>query len=167
MGFSNVTFMSPGKRFQKHRKLLQEYFSRQKVLEYMSFQTGQARVLAIEFAKLKAHESREHVLERSMPSLADICSWITNLIRFSTNGIARIVYGYDMFLDADDTLDRLARDHSYIFTHCGPMGGTPVDLFPIRALSNQFVKSHLYLIAVTLSPSFSFVVSWNILCQPG
>jgi cytochrome P450 len=72
MGFSNITFMSPGKRFQKHRKLLQEYFSRQKVLEYMSFQVGQARVLAIEFAKLEKHESPEHVLERSMPSLADI-----------------------------------------------------------------------------------------------
>jgi hypothetical protein len=72
MGYSNVAFMSPGKRFQKHRKLFQEYFSRQKVLEYMSFQAGQARVLAIEFAKLKEHESLEHVLERSMPSLADV-----------------------------------------------------------------------------------------------
>lgn len=33
----------------------------------MSFQAKQAKVLAIEFAKLKDQESREHVLERLRP----------------------------------------------------------------------------------------------------
>jgi hypothetical protein len=67
MGFSNLGFLSLGKRFQKQRKLIQEYFSRQKVTKHMSFQAEQAKVLAIEFAKLKDQESREHVLERLRP----------------------------------------------------------------------------------------------------
>jgi hypothetical protein len=65
MGFTaTIGFLSLGKRFQRHRKLLQEYLSRQKVLEYKGYQVGQARVLAIELAKLKEHGSLEHVLER-------------------------------------------------------------------------------------------------------
>jgi cytochrome P450 len=76
MGFRNIGTTNPGKRFQRHRKLLQEYFSRQKVLEYRSLQTTMARMLAIELAKNKGHESREHVLERLIP-LRGVYSSIT------------------------------------------------------------------------------------------
>lgn len=63
MGWVNaLAFMHYGKRFQKHRKLFQDYFSKKKVGGYTELQVAQARQLAISLAK--GNEDREHILER-------------------------------------------------------------------------------------------------------
>lgn len=59
-------------------------------------------------------------------------------LRFGTGIVLRIAYGHDVFLEPDDTYDDIVRRNGYNMTHCGPVGGTPIDLFPIRASPRSF-----------------------------
>jgi len=49
---------------------------------------------------------------------------------FSTSIIAAVTYGYEVLSD-DDPFARLVKEMGHAVSHCGPIGGTPVDLFPI------------------------------------
>lgn len=129
----SLPFMNYGKDFQKHRKLFQEFFSRKKVAEYTELQIAQARWLAVSLAK--GEEDREHLLGRSGADTSCYPDNNNTHFRFGTGIVAQIAYGHDMFLDTDDTYNELIRANNYNVTHCGPIGGTPVDLFPIRAPS--------------------------------
>ncbi|KAJ3574043.1 hypothetical protein NP233_g2018 [Leucocoprinus birnbaumii] len=107
----NVTFMHYGKRFQKHRRLMQQYFSRQKVVQYRPQQLREAHRLALNL--LDHPDEREAMLRR-----------------FSTSIIMSIAYGHEILSD-DDPYVQIAADSGYSLSHCGPAGSTPVDLFPI------------------------------------
>ncbi|KAJ3574049.1 hypothetical protein NP233_g2020 [Leucocoprinus birnbaumii] len=105
-----LTFIGYGKRFQKHRRLLQQYFSKQKVVEYQPIQLREARRLAL---NLLDNPGKHEDMTR----------------RFSTSIIIRIAYGHEIKSD-DDPYIKIAEDSGYALTHCGPPGGTPIDLFP-------------------------------------
>jgi hypothetical protein len=63
MGWDNNSgFVPYGRKFQKHRRLFQDYFSRSKVLNYADIQTAQARQLALSFAQ--GSQDREHILQK-------------------------------------------------------------------------------------------------------
>jgi hypothetical protein len=63
MGWDDsVAFMPYGKKFQKHRRLFQEYLSRTKVSDFSDIQTAQARQLALNFAQ--GNQDREHILQK-------------------------------------------------------------------------------------------------------
>ncbi len=57
-----LTFVGYGKTFQKHRRLLQQSFSRQKVEQYSHIQLREARRLAINL--LEHPDDREAMLRR-------------------------------------------------------------------------------------------------------
>ena len=58
-------------------------------------------------------------------------SFLTHVLdSFSTSIVSAIAYGYEVLSD-DDPYLQLARGSGYALSHCGPPGGTPVDLFPI------------------------------------
>ncbi|KAF9446191.1 cytochrome P450 [Macrolepiota fuliginosa MF-IS2] len=113
MGWNTaVGFAHYGKTFQKQRRLLQQYFSQKKVAEYQGLQTAQARRLVLELARGK--EKTDDILRE-----------------FGTTIIVQIAFGHDMYSENDPNYDELSRDNGYAMTHCGPPGGTIVDLFPI------------------------------------
>ncbi|KAF5347272.1 hypothetical protein D9756_009969 [Leucocoprinus leucothites] len=106
-----LTFIGYGKRFQKHRRLLQQYFSKQKVVQYQPIQLREARRLAL---NLLDNPGEHEAMTR----------------RFSAAIIIRIAYGHEIKSD-DDPYIKIVEDTGHAVTHCGPPGSTPVDLFPI------------------------------------
>lgn len=159
--------MHYGKDFQNHRRLFQEYLSRKKVDSYTEIQVAQARQLAVSLAKGK--EDREHLLERSgsnttVPSCIRMTyrNVVIIFVSFGTSIAVRIAYGHDMFLETDDTYNELIRAHDHNMTHCGPIGATPVDLFPIRT---PFRLLTIVVLNLLVSSAFPFVVPWSFLCR--
>ncbi|TFK33336.1 cytochrome P450 [Crucibulum laeve] len=103
-------FLPYGKRFQKHRRLYQEYFSRSKCNSYQSVQSKQARLLVKHLAKNPERYS-------------DALQW------FSTSIIMHIAYGREVISD-DDIFVKIVEDAAQGFNSCGPAGNTIVDLLP-------------------------------------
>ncbi|KXN82394.1 O-methylsterigmatocystin oxidoreductase [Leucoagaricus sp. SymC.cos] len=106
----SLTFLPYGKQFQKHRRLFKQYFGKAKVINYSPIQTREARRLALNL-------------------LANPSDRETHLHQFATAIVVRIAFGHDI-LSADDPYAKITGSNSYILHHCGPPGGTPVDLFP-------------------------------------
>ncbi|KAF9002125.1 cytochrome P450 [Cyathus striatus] len=107
--FPTLTFLPYGKRFQKHRRLLQEYLHQKQCLSYHPLQTQQARRLLVDF-------------------LDDPQHWMNHFQIFSTSFIIKITYGIDISKD-DPYIDISNRGLSSL-TSCGPVGNTPVDFLP-------------------------------------
>ncbi len=57
-----VAFLGYGKQFQKHRRFLQQSFSRQKIEQYEHIQLREARLLAVNL--LEHPDDREAMLRR-------------------------------------------------------------------------------------------------------
>jgi hypothetical protein len=45
--------------------------------------------------------------------------------------IMQVAFGHEVVSDDDPYLE-IARQGGYALTNCGPIGNTPVDLFPLR-----------------------------------
>ncbi|TFK34318.1 cytochrome P450 [Crucibulum laeve] len=111
MGWNaNLGFLPYGKRFQKHRRLFQEYFSRAKCNSYQSVQLKQARLLVKQLAK-------------NPECCSDALQW------FATSIVMHIVYGRDVISD-DDIFVKIVKDAAEGFHSCGSAGNTTVDLLP-------------------------------------
>ncbi|KAJ7585231.1 cytochrome P450 [Mycena floridula] len=112
MGWAGIlTFMPYGKRFLKHRKVLQQYFGRQ---ESVSYQSGQV------------HEAR--VLLKNLLAKPERYDFYFN--RFSTAVISRIAFGHEIVSD-DDPFMEIAEYIVHSLNSSGPAGNTPPDFFPI------------------------------------
>ncbi len=72
----------------------------------------------------------------------------------------RVAYGHEIVSD-DDPYVEIAKDSGYALTHCGPPGGTPVDMFPIR---RPFTLCIYYPTYSSHSPAPPFMVPWHLLC---
>ncbi|KAF9002118.1 cytochrome P450 [Cyathus striatus] len=107
--FPLLIFLPYGKRFQKHRRLLQEHLHQKQCLSYHPLQTQQARRLLVDL-------------------LDDPQHWVNHFQIFSTSFIIKITYGIDISKD-DPYIDISNRGLSS-FTSCGPVGNTPVDFLP-------------------------------------
>lgn len=134
-----LTFIGYGKKFQKHRRLIQQTFTRQQIEQYRHIQIKEAHRLALNL--LEHQDEREAMLRRSVLNLSPLSTEneTLQLFSFSTSIIMRIAYGHEVVSD-DDPYVEIARESGYAFTHCGPAGSTPVDLFPIR----EFVFPDFY-----------------------
>ncbi|KAF8977284.1 cytochrome P450 [Cyathus striatus] len=111
MGWSPiVTFLSYGKRFQKHRRLLQEYLNQKQCLSYQSMQTT-----------------------RHNPD-----KWVHYLQRFATALVVKVAYGKDIVSDDDPYID-ISNKGLESLTSCGSVGSTPIDFMPfLRYLPSWF-----------------------------
>ncbi|TFK32217.1 cytochrome P450 [Crucibulum laeve] len=105
-----LTFIGYGKRFQKHRRLLQQYFSSSKVESYRHIQVQEARRL----------------LQKLLGTPEDHNN---HMSRLSAAIIMQIAYGHQIVKD-DDPYIQIAKDTGYALSSCGPPGSTPVDLLP-------------------------------------
>jgi len=65
--------------------------------------------------------------------------------------IAAVTYGYEVLSD-DDPFARFVKERGHAVSRWGPIGGTPVDLFPI-------CTSH--------PDSLSWIILWYSTCHPG
>ncbi|KAJ3570930.1 hypothetical protein NP233_g4088 [Leucocoprinus birnbaumii] len=114
MGWGDaLPFLHYGKKFQKNRKIYQEYLSSTKVSSYADMQISQAKQLAMEF--LNGNKEKEAVLQK-----------------FGTAVVVRIAYGHDMFTEMDPKYNSMIVQHKEMMSQCGAPGGTPADFFPAR-----------------------------------
>ncbi|KDR72308.1 hypothetical protein GALMADRAFT_102042 [Galerina marginata CBS 339.88] len=112
MGWEHtLTFFPYGKRFHKHRKMLNEYFSRDKCVDYLPFQALEARRLL-----QNLHSAPENFYD--------------HLNRFSSAIILRIAYGHEIKSNNDPYL-KIISDVGYCITNCAAPGSNLVDLVPI------------------------------------
>ncbi|KAF8074619.1 cytochrome P450 [Lyophyllum atratum] len=100
-----------GEEWRVQRKLVQQYFRQEKRKDHRPIQLREARILVQNL--LATPEDR-----------ADL------LMRFSTAVIIDIAYGHQA-VSIDDPYIKIAADCSRAAADGGPIGGTPVDLFPV------------------------------------
>ncbi|KAG6860651.1 hypothetical protein C0995_009016 [Termitomyces sp. Mi166 len=100
------------KNYRIQRKMFEQYFSKAKSREYRDIQLHEAHVLARNL--LVKPETNFNLV----------------LLRFSTSLITDIVYGYQL-QESNDPYLEIIDGCSRAAVESGPMGGTPIDLFPI------------------------------------
>ncbi|KAF8989155.1 cytochrome P450 [Cyathus striatus] len=128
-----ITMMPYGKRFQKHRRLLQEYLNEKQCVSYQPLQT----------------KSTRHLLARLIDNPDN---WMKHLERFSAEIIVKIAYGIDI-VDNDPYLD-IAENALISLTSCGSVGGTPVDFLPfLRYLPSWFPGTYYAFKARSFRPA--------------
>ncbi|KAF9002123.1 cytochrome P450 [Cyathus striatus] len=114
-----LTFLPYGKRFQTHRRLLQEYLHQKQCLSYQPLQTQHARRLLVNLSD-NPNKCMKH------------------LQRFSTALIVKIAYGKDIISDDDPYLE-ISDAAIDSLVSCGSPGSTLVDLMPfLRFLPSWF-----------------------------
>ncbi|KAJ7585221.1 cytochrome P450 [Mycena floridula] len=109
--FPILPFLEYGKRFIRHRKVLQDYFGRQASISYRPNQ---------------AHEAR--VLIKNLLAKPEKYDFYFN--RFATAIVIKIAYGHSIVSD-DDFFMKLADEIVHSVNSAGPAGNTPPDMFPI------------------------------------
>ncbi|KAG6887848.1 hypothetical protein C0995_012238 [Termitomyces sp. Mi166 len=105
-----LLFTKYGKDFRLQRRMIQQYFTNAKRPEHHPVQTHEARVLVQNL--LRAPEE-----------------WEKCLLRFSTSIIIQVGYGHQIVSDNDQYLN-IAQECCQIAKELGPLGATPVDIFP-------------------------------------
>ncbi|KAF8073626.1 cytochrome P450 [Lyophyllum atratum] len=111
MGLADIlVFVGYGNDLRMYRKMLHQYFSKDKARSHHPIQAREARLLA------------QNVLLNPQ-RLRDL------LVRFATAIIIEIAYGHQIVSD-DDPYIKLGDDISLASANSGPPGGTPVDIFP-------------------------------------
>ncbi|KAG5645999.1 hypothetical protein DXG03_004601 [Asterophora parasitica] len=105
-----LVFMHYGKEFRIQRRMVQQYFAKDKAKERQPIQLREARALA---QSLLATPDRHKEL----------------MLRFSTAIVIEITFGHRIIAD-DDPYLKLADEFARSSTQTGPPGGTAVDLFP-------------------------------------
>ncbi|GLB38581.1 LOW QUALITY PROTEIN: putative cytochrome p450 [Lyophyllum shimeji] len=110
-GVASGLVFANGQEFRVQRKMIQQYFTKEKRKDHRPIQTREAQVLVLNLL--------------SKPE-----NWMDSLLRFTSAIIIDICYGHQVVSD-DDTYHRLAEEACLAANECGPPGATPVDLFPI------------------------------------
>ncbi|KAF9469506.1 cytochrome P450 [Collybia nuda] len=118
-----LSTMRYGPRFQLHRKMMQQYFSRKDCVSYQPIQTRGARVLLQNLV--------------STPEKRD-----DHLSHYSTTLILRISFGHEITSNGDIFLDVL-KDAGQILRSSGPPGSTAIDFFPfLQYFPSWFPGTH-------------------------
>ena len=157
----SLTFSGYGKTFRKHRRLYQQHFSSQKAVQYRHTQLREARRLAFNLYEIGT-DKIEPILNRWEIFMFEI-SFLTHVLdSFSTSIVSAIAYGYEVLSD-DDPYLQLARESGYALSHCGPPGGTPVDLFPICTSRSVFAVMYAHDSFYSAAPTI--LVPRNFFCM--
>lgn len=130
-GEYNLSLMSYGRRFQRHRRMIHEYLTQKRCLTYLPVPIREARVL------LQNILCNEVELQKLLQRWSlHFWSWSVILTfhgRFSESIIVRLAFGHQIpSNDESDPYARVIEDISLAINNSGPPGGTPVDLFPFR-----------------------------------
>lgn len=126
MGWTHSLVLTPyGTRFQTHRRMFQQHFSRTASARYRPAQRRDARILA---RKLLAAPENFDMLFTS----------------FATAVILGITVGHRIEVnDPEDEYVRLAEEVSAEFVKAGSGGGTPLDVFPfLQYFPSWFPGAH-------------------------
>ncbi|KAK7041425.1 hypothetical protein VNI00_009291 [Paramarasmius palmivorus] len=107
----NVSFTQYGKEFLKHRRVLQRFFGRKEILTFEAVVAEEARLLV------------ENLLHAGPGEHLQLVH------RFTISNILRVTFGKQIKAD-DDPFMKLAQDLSRVINNSGPIGNTPVDMFP-------------------------------------
>ncbi|KAL4261411.1 cytochrome P450 family protein [Pleurotus pulmonarius] len=107
----NVAFFPYGRRFRKHRKLLQSMLTQQSVVKYRPIQLINSR----------------HLVKGLMGNPKDFEHHIS---RYATSVVMRIAYGHQILSD-DDEFVTILNDVTHTQNNGGTPGATMVDHFPI------------------------------------
>ncbi|KAG7094714.1 hypothetical protein E1B28_005534 [Marasmius oreades] len=110
---SSLTFLPHGKQFLKHRKTLQRFFGKKEALAFDSMLAEEARLLV------------KNILV-SGQGQGDLLKYVH---RLTISNIMRVTYGHQVKSD-DDVFMHLGQVFTYAISNSGPIGNTPVDLFP-------------------------------------
>ncbi|KAJ8088580.1 hypothetical protein PM082_013823 [Marasmius tenuissimus] len=105
-----ITFLQYGKEFLTHRKTIQQTFGAKESLSFNHIVADEARHLVknLTAAAQDTHHKYIH--------------------RFTVSTIMRVAFGHQV--KSDDVFTEIADGAAFAFTHCGPLGNTPVDFFP-------------------------------------
>lgn len=124
MGWVNaLSLMKYGKKFHKHRKMLQDYLHSKRCISYRPIQAREARVLLRNI--LSDEERRDDFLSR-----------------FCTAIVMRVGAGHQINSDHDPYI-AIARESSHAISNAGSPGSTPVDYFPfLQYLPSWFPGTH-------------------------
>ncbi|KAG6833264.1 hypothetical protein H0H87_009439 [Tephrocybe sp. NHM501043] len=115
LGFGGtMAFLNDGDDYRTQRKMLQQYFSKEKVKDHLGIQIREACVLA------------QNLL--SKPE-----DYAASFLRFSTAVIIDLTFGHQVVSDADPYL-QIAEDCCALMNQTGPPGATVIDFFPICKL---------------------------------
>ncbi|KAF4604252.1 hypothetical protein EYR38_004674 [Pleurotus pulmonarius] len=107
----NMAFFPYGRRFRKHRKLLQSYLTQQSIVKFRPTQLINARYLAKGLIENKRDFGH-------------------SISRYATSVVMRIAYGHQI-MSEDDEFMTIVNDVAYALNNGGPPGATIVDYFPI------------------------------------
>ncbi|KAF9002155.1 cytochrome P450 [Cyathus striatus] len=148
----NIAFLPYGKKYQIHRRLLQNYLHRKRCVSYQPLQIEQTRHLLV------------HLLEN--PN-----NWMDHFQRFSSALMVKIAYGKDIFSGDDPYIDISAKALKSL-TSCGAVGSTPIDFMPfLRYLPAWFpgtyyaFKARSFLSAVRKMHDYPFdTVKHQLVC---
>ncbi len=107
----SATFLQYGSQLVKHRKIFQQFFSKQECLSYKSVQYQEACTL------IRSLMNNPNNYDESMR-------------RFTTAITIKIAYGHGIISDDDEYL-KLTEELGSAVSNTGPVGNTPVDWIPI------------------------------------
>ncbi|KAL0570243.1 hypothetical protein V5O48_011728, partial [Marasmius crinis-equi] len=106
-----ITLLQYGKRYLKHRKMLQQYFGPRESLSFSHIIAEEARLLVKNLSS-GARGTHRHFVQR-----------------YTVSNIMRAAFGHQIKTDDDEFL-KLGNDLSHSNNSSGPPGNTPVDFFP-------------------------------------
>lgn len=135
MGWTNVLpMMEYGKRFQLHRRMFQQHFSKSAITKYLPTHVIEARRLAQNF---QADPQDKYELITRYDSFDSFerykYQWL-RASRFTAAVITEIVYGYEIKSN-DDRYLKIAEEVASAVATTGSPGATLVDFFPFRELA--------------------------------
>lgn len=159
---STITFMPYGKRFQRHRRMLQQYLTPNKCLDYQSIQSREARVLLqsllddgdnldtylrrCTFFSYLGHDSCSYTSQLGLPQPSLYASPLGTKSHQTMIPMSRFLKTPDMLW----AMLVLLVAPPLIFSH-----GVSI------SVRNDMTLSSL---RFAPSPTSSFLVSWNLLC---
>ncbi|KAF9509886.1 hypothetical protein BS47DRAFT_1348721 [Hydnum rufescens UP504] len=106
-----LPFLGWGPQFQKHRKLLQGYFTKHNVQAFRELQVSEARILVKNLIE-QPEAYRNHIL------------------RFASALVMGIAFGHRITSNSDRFI-QIGADASYAISHAGAPGGSAIDFFPL------------------------------------
>ncbi|KAG5724292.1 O-methylsterigmatocystin oxidoreductase [Termitomyces sp. T112] len=107
----SLTLLDYGKKAQLHRKMFQQYLSKDKCATYQPVQLQRARQLCRRL-------------------LSNPKNFQQSIERFATGIIVQMTYGHQIDSDGDDWYYKIAQKATIALFDVGPPGGTPIDFFP-------------------------------------
>ncbi|KAF9258225.1 cytochrome P450 [Marasmius fiardii PR-910] len=122
---SALAFLPYGKEFLKHRKMIQGFFEKKRILTYDQILAEEARLLV-----KNLHGSIQGDLLRYVHRLT-----VSNLVR--------ITYGHRV-KSAEDMFMQFAEVMTDAASNSGPIGNTPVDLLPWRTYYATLARKQWY-----------------------